>query len=146
MVFRKFEYHHIPDIKRWSEHDSIKSRIAIDDWDEYYEYANNDDDTYLFAIYDGENFVGEFTTEKDDNKNCLHIALIINPQFQRRGLGTKALNYFKENVQLLIGTSPAYIHAGIENDNIASVKCFSRAGYVNHGTGTDGEECYLLYL
>ena len=146
MVFMKLEHCHISIIKKWAEHDSIKTWIAIDDWDAYYEYASNDVNTNLFAIYDDEHFIGGLSAENDNAADCLNISLIINPNFHNRGLGTNALNYFAKNVQSLIGILPRYIHAGIYAGNIASIKCFSKAGYVSHGVDIDGEERYLLYL
>ncbi len=144
MIFKKFERENISEIKKWSEHNSIKSWIFIDDWDSYYEYANNDVNTYLFAIYESECFIGEFTAEKDND--TLNVALIINPQFHNRGFGVEALRIFQKNVQSLVGFLPKYFHAGIYDKNIASIKCFEKAGYINNGLDKDGEMCYLFHL
>ncbi|MDL2287058.1 GNAT family N-acetyltransferase [Eubacteriales bacterium OttesenSCG-928-G02] len=141
MEFIKFEHEHIYEVKKWAEHESIKNWIGIEDWEMYYKYANGNEKTFLFAIYKGKDFIGEFTAENDDD--CLHICLIINPQFQNRGFGVEALNYFSKNVYSLTGIHPKYLHAGIFNKNIASIKCFEKAGYISHGVDKDGEERYL---
>ena len=145
MIFKKLEYEHITEIKNWAKHESLEW-IAIYDWDVYYEYAINEPSTSVFAIYDDDIFIGELSAEYDDEDNCLHISLIINPQFQNRGFGVKALNYFRENIQSLVDTPAKYIDVGIYKTNIASLKCFKKAGYIYQNTDEDDFENFFLYL
>jgi len=144
MIFKELNYSHISEIKEWAKHESISDWIGIDDWDAYYQYAINEQGTLLFAIYDNDIFIGEITAEKEDD--YLNIMLIINPQYQNQGFGVKALKYFAENIESLIGCRPKYIHSGIFKENIASIKCFSKAGYIHQGNNVDGDERYIFYL
>jgi len=145
MIFKKLEYQHLAEIKNWAGHESIKNWIAIEDWDTYYEYAINEPATFLFALYDNNNFIGELTAEKDDENKCLYIALTINPKFQNRGFGVRVLNYFKENAKCLVEGESKYISVGIDKNNIASIKCFEKAGYVYQDEDEEINN-YVLYL
>ena len=90
MEIKPLEKNHIQELTLWQQTQNVKEHIAIVDWDKYFEYAANNLNTFLYGIY-SPNFVGQLTLEIDTNPDIVSISIIINPKFQNRGYGQKAL-------------------------------------------------------
>jgi len=131
-------------IIEWSSHDSIKNTIFVDDWAQYYRYVAAQAQYWIFGVWQDDKLIGELAAEGIDDH--LSVSLIIDPALQGRGLGTAAMRLFVECAASLTQFNPAYVHAAIAPGNIASMRCFEKAQFVNVGKDEDGEYFYKYVL
>ncbi len=142
--FHNLRLEHLKQIKLWSAHKSIKRWIHIDNWDDYYRYAVNEERTHPFAVYCDDAFYGLLVAEVDNLQ--VGIFLLIDPALQNRGLGQKTLACFHDAIDTLLNCNLKNVIAYIAVQNHISKQCFQNAGYQYGGMDGDGEEIWKFDL
>ena len=79
---------------------------------------------YFYKVYKKRNLVGTIHLEKNDN--IIYMDIIIFPEFQNSGLGTKVINDIKNDIFKL---SFKKIEVSIDENNIPSLRLFEKVGF-----------------
>jgi RimJ/RimL family protein N-acetyltransferase len=112
-IFLIYEMHTKPEIKKY---------ISISD--NYFNYVTNTENVFFYKVYKDLNLVGTVHLEKNDN--ILYMDILIFPEFQKSGLGTKVINDIKDDI---FNLSFKKIKVSIDENNIPSLKLFENSGF-----------------
>ena len=104
-----------------SKHE-IKKYISIGD--NYFNYVTTTENVFFYKVYKERNFVGTIHLEKNDN--IIYMDILIVPEFQKSGLGTKVINDIKDDI---FNLSFKKIKVSIDENNIPSLRLFEKAGF-----------------
>ncbi len=108
------------------------------DFTNYFTYVTQTENVFYYKVLKDEKIIGSVHAEIWDN--VLHIGLEVHPRYQHKGYGTQILRDIVENkIQLQF----SFIKADIAESNIASLKLFTKAGFVQ--TGKDKELITFQY-
>jgi deoxyribonuclease IV len=113
---------------------SISSqKISWQDHVAWFQAKIKRDDNYFFVVRNNvQNFIGQVRFDQIEISRCFTISISISKEFRNKGLGSQII--FLSSQQLLKRTQVDAIYALIRPENEASVKAFSKAGYVVAGT------------
>lgn len=100
----------------------IKKYISIGD--NYFNYVTTTENVFFYKVYKERNFVGTIHLEKNDN--IIYMDILIFPEFQKSGLGTKVINDIKDDI---FNLSFKKIKVSIDENNIPSLRLFEKAGF-----------------
>lgn len=121
------------DIWQWRNDPITKNNsINIDDisWDNHciwFHESLQNPDLFLYIGIDSENFkIGLCLFEVSGNE--AKVSINLNPTFRNKGLSEPLLI---GSIRQLYKTSNIILHAAIKNFNIASEKCFKKAGFIH---------------
>ena len=112
-IFLINEIHSKPEIMKY---------ISIGD--NYFKYVTTTENVFFYKVYKGRNFVGTIHLEKNDN--IIYMDILIVPEFQKSGLGTKVINDIKDDI---FNLSFKKIKVSIDENNIPSLRLFEKAGF-----------------
>lgn len=93
--------------------------------DKYFRYVTNTANVYFYKVYKNGKLIG--TTHLEKQGNTLFMDILVFPEFQRMGLGTKIIKDIQNSV---LGLDYDKIEISIDERNIASLKLFENAGFV----------------
>ena len=79
---------------------------------------------YFYKVYDNEKMIGALHLEKAEE--TLYLSIVIFPEFQNKGNGSKIIEEVKNNV---LGLQYSKIEVAIHRENIASLKLFENQGF-----------------
>ena len=105
--------HNIPEIKKY---------ISIND--NYFNYVTTTENVFFYKVYKERIFVGTINLEKNDN--IIYMDILIFPEFQKFGLGTKVINDIKDDI---FNLSFKKIKVSVDENNIPSLRLFEKAGF-----------------
>lgn len=136
----------IGNVKEFATYDDVSFK---EEWDYY---INSSDyhvgiDAFCKVIYDNEDAVGIIillNTDKDDDKLTIN-PLIINPKYQNHGYGTRIIKDLIDNINIIIPNHNSVLFACIDLKNIASVKAFTKCGFIQKEILADGDFAYYEY-
>lgn len=126
-------------LQQWHEDPAVKKWVMIENWQTYAQTVSKPKNYYLYSVYDLEELIAHISAEIAES--VASICLVVKPSRHGEGIGTRTLVEMIQNTNALFGDVDTYI-AGIFSENFASIKCFTRAGFIKTGKGTDGEEIY----
>ena len=86
-------------------------------------------------VYDGDTALGQLQLDTYAD-NTGSVGLAVNPQWRNQGYGTKILQAFLRRPEV---TKLIRLEVTIEPDNIASLRCFQQAGFIQASLEPDGE-------
>ena len=112
-IFLINEMHSKPEIKKY---------ISISD--NYFNYVTNTENVFFYKVYKDRNLVGTIHLEKNDN--ILYMDILIFPEFQKAGLGTKVISDIKNDI---FNLNIKKIEVSIVERNIPSLKLFEKSGF-----------------
>lgn len=112
-VSKLIEIYHSPEISRF---------ISIGE--NYFNYVTNTENVYFYKIFHNETLVGAIHLEKCGD--VLYMDILILPEFQRTGLGTRVIKDIQNDV---FGLRCHRIKISIDEKNIASIKLFEKVGF-----------------
>lgn len=113
----------IPRILSAYRHPSVARFIGIDET-KYWEYVTETDDVWFFKIFEKDCLIA--TTHLELSGRILYMAIVVFPEYQRRGTATQILR----EIQLgKFGIAFDKIQVSIEEENVASIRLFEKAGF-----------------
>ena len=112
-IFLINEMHSKPEIKKY-----------INISDNYFNYVTNTENVFFYKVYKDRNLVGTIHLEKNDN--ILYMDILIFPEFQKAGLGTKVISDIKNDI---FNLNIKKIEVSIAKSNIPSLKLFEKSGF-----------------
>jgi deoxyribonuclease IV len=112
-------------------------------WDDHVAWFNEQirskEDYFFVARNKNNDFVGQVRFDKVRTENCLRISVSLCKEFRNKGFGAHLIALSSQRV--LNNTQATKICAYIKPENGASLKAFSKAGYVAAGSvKVDGVE------
>lgn len=105
-------------------HSKPKIMKYISIGDNYFNYVTTTENVFFYKVYKGRNFVGTIHLKKNDN--IIYMDILIIPEFQKSGLGTKVINDIKDDI---FNLSFKKIKVSIDENNIPSLRLFEKAGF-----------------
>jgi len=91
----------------------------------YFRYVTENEHVYFYKVYENDSLIGSIHLEKQET--VLFMALVVFPEFQRRGIGTSIVNDIQKDI---FGLNYQRIEISIEEQNLASLRLFQKAGFV----------------
>ena len=119
--------HQIPEVARY---------ISISD--NYFHYVTNSENVYFYKFYENSKLIGSIHLEKQET--VLFMDILVFPEFQRTGLGSKIVKDIQNDV---FGLGYERIEVSIDEGNAASLRLFENAGFV--ATTKDDELINFVY-
>jgi RimJ/RimL family protein N-acetyltransferase len=123
------------DMFKWRNHAVIRKHffnmnpIQWDEHKRWFDTKSNDPNTKIYIACCGEEKVG--TVRFDDVYNSVKVSVMLNPDYMNKGLGSEIIGLAVKEYKNKIKMGKTII-AEIRNDNIASMKVFTRAGFREH--------------
>ncbi len=112
---RLLAIHRLPEISRF---------LSIDE-SGYFPYVTSSPGVFYYKAYENGALVGTVHLEQDDG--TLYLSLLVLPEHQNRGIGSRMLEDVKSGVLI---REFAEIHVSIDRDNLPSLHLFEKAGFV----------------
>lgn len=112
-VSKLIKIYRLPEISRF---------ISISE--NYFNYVTNTENVYFYKIFHNETLVGAIHLEKCGD--VLYMDILILPEFQRTGFGTRVIKDIQNDV---FGLRSHRIEISIDEKNIASIKLFEKVGF-----------------
>lgn len=106
--------HQMPEISRY---------LSISD--NYFSYVTNTENVYFYKVYEDGELIGSTHIEKQGT--TLFMDILVFPEFQRTGLGTKIVKDIQNDI---FGLNYERIEISIDERNTASLKLFENAGFI----------------
>lgn len=106
--------HQIPQISQY---------ISISD--NYFHYVTSTKNVYFYKIYYDDKLVG--TTHIEKQQNILYMDILVFPEFQGNGIGTKIVTDIQNDI-FKLGYDK--IEVSIDEKNIPSIRLFEKTGFV----------------
>lgn len=101
----------------------IKRYISISD--NYFHYVTNNETVYFYKVFANNRMIGAIHIEKQGV--ILFMDILVFPEFQGKGLGTKILKDIQNDV---FGLDFDRIEVSIDEENTASLRLFQNAGFL----------------
>ena len=114
---------HIPLIKEIHDKPEVSKYINISD--NYFNYVTTTEKVYFYKVFNKDVIIG--TIHLEIYSENLNMDILVFPEFQRLGYGTKILSYIKRKVLWLEYKA---IEVAVDENNIASLRLFENAGFV----------------
>ncbi|HBN85015.1 MAG TPA: hypothetical protein DDZ89_14365 [Clostridiales bacterium] len=124
--------------EKWQSDKSVARWIHIDDWENYYNIFRDNPNYLILSAFKDHKLVGEVSIQIEAKE--AYISLIIAPDLQGQGIGTKVLKEIC--TKTLIKYPIDSIVAVISPLNKASIRCFEKAGFAFSHEDEDGEKMY----
>ena len=100
----------------------IKKYISISE--NYFNYVTNTENVYFYKVYVDKTLVGTIHLEKHDN--ILYMDILIFPEFQNSGLGTKVIIDIKNDI---FNLDFKKVEVSIDQSNIPSLRLFEKLSF-----------------
>ncbi len=134
LILRKIKTTDKKDIFVWRNDEVTKkmsfntSPVGIKEHEIWFNKALNDKErVFYIAGFDNSQKIGVVSFDKIDG-NDYKVNVNLNPAFRGRGLGSRVI---KEGcLRLIAEKNTAYIIAKVKEENTASIKAFTKAGFV----------------
>ena len=91
----------------------------------YFHYVTNTENVYFYKIFENNKLIGATHLEK--HGSVLFMDILVFPEFQRMGLGTKIVKDIQNDI---FGLAYERIEVSIDERNAASLKLFNNTGFV----------------
>ena len=126
----------IPELITIYQLPEIAQYISIGD--DYFRYVTNNEDVYFYKVYENNKLIG--STHLERQGTLLFMDILVFPEFQRAGFGTKIVKDIQNDI---FGLDFDRIEISIDETNIASLKLFENSGFVY--TSKENELINLAY-
>ena len=100
----------------------IARYIAIGE--QYFDYVTGNETVYFYKVFDENALIG--TIHLETQKDTLYLSVVVFPQYQNSGYGTKILTDIQKDV---FGLGYKRIEVSIDETNIASIRLFEKVGF-----------------
>ena len=122
------EIHSLPEIKCFIDINTKK----------YFKYVTKSNNVFYYKIFDEDTLIGSIHCELSGK--TMYISLLIFPEYQNKGYGTKTLREVINGSFLLDFET---IEVSINNDNLPSLHLFEKVGFIR--TSVDGGLVNYIY-
>ena len=122
------EIHSLPEIKCFIDINTKK----------YFKYVTKSNNVFYYKIFDEDTLIGSIHCELSGK--TMYISLLIFPEYQNKGYGTKTLREVINGSFLLNFET---IEVSINNDNLPSLRLFEKVGFIR--TSVDGGLINYIY-
>ncbi|WP_422661272.1 GNAT family N-acetyltransferase [Paenibacillus sp. EC2-1] len=143
MDFQKLDQDGLTVLEEWFKDaevlNRLNGRVPLLQW---YNYVEQSPDYFAWMVFENGVSIGQITVELYEDQTAA-IDILTNPQLRYKGYGTKMLQTLLKRSEL---SSTQMIKVGIETDNHASINCFKKVGFVEHGLDKDGLLELTYYL
>ncbi|WP_106768151.1 GNAT family N-acetyltransferase [Paenibacillus faecalis] len=140
--FTYLNRNHLNLLEEWHKDEETEIRIGIDDLEEWFSFVNSSADYLVWIISDGDEQVGELSVEMTDYKTA-SISYVINPIRRNRGYGKAILKQMPHLKALL---HIEVFEAWVDDDNVPSLICLERTGFVRACEEADEDGLYHYIL
>lgn len=124
--FEQLEERHLPELQAWSISDT-NPWIGNHNYEkELLELQKQSPNRYCYVAFDDKQPMGIVDLEINTDKTAW-MSLLVRPENRGQGLGTDILRSFLYNPAL---SQVQELKAEIEKENIASIRCFKKAGFI----------------
>ena len=93
--------------------------------DHYFRYVTGSQDVFFYKVFENNTLIGAAHLEKHDS--VLYVALLVFPEYQKTGIGTKILADIQQDI---FGLGCERIEASVDERNTASLRLFTKAGFI----------------
>ena len=114
----------IPQLISYFQMPKISQYYSIDSKN-YFPYVTNAANVYFYKVYDKTELIGIIHLEKQES--TLFMSIVVFPQFQRTGMGTKIVEDLQSDV---LGLNYDCIEVSIDEKNAASLGLFEKLGFL----------------
>jgi RimJ/RimL family protein N-acetyltransferase len=134
LTFRNLDEVELRQLDIWFQDAELRRRIQPPTplW---FNYVSNTPGCYAWMVYDGDVAIGQLQLDTYAD-NTGSIGLVVNPQLRNQGHGKRILRSFLQRSEV---TRLERLEVTIEPDNIASLRCFHKAGFIQVSSEPDGE-------
>lgn len=133
--FKKLDQDGLSILEEWFKDTEVLNRLnGIIPLQQWYNYVEQSSDYFAWIVLEQGVPVGQISVELYEDQTGA-ISILTKPQLRYKGYGTKMLQALLKRAEL---SSTEMIKVGIEIDNHASIKCFKKVGFVEHGFDKDG--------
>lgn len=149
MIFKKLKKAHQSILQEWFKDKATRKHLGgMLPLENCVNYMLSSVDTLPYFVFENETPIGMVDLEFDSKSVCREgrekkasISLLINPNLRKKGLGTFLLNTI---LQLDCCKNCTHLDAFIDPDNIASIKCFQKAGFIKMNKTPDKDGMFLF--
>lgn len=113
----------IPQLTEMYQMPEVSQYISIGE--NYFHYVTSASNVYFYKVHANDKLVGAIHIEKLET--VLYMAILVFPQFQKRGIGTRIIEDIKNDI---CGLGYEKIEISVDEKNAASLKLFKNAGFV----------------
>ena len=100
----------------------IARYIAIGE--QYFDYVTGNETVYFYKVFDENALIG--TIHLETQGDTMFLSVVVFPQYQNAGCGTKILTDIQKDV---FGLGYKRIEVSIDETNIASIRLFEKVGF-----------------
>lgn len=138
---RIFDSKDIETVQVWFNDFEVQRRLeGITPINEWFNNINNNAHYFVWLAFENEQPVGMVMVEREDDFTG-NVALVVKPSLRNKGYGRSII----EKVMSLPETKfVKKWFAGIEEDNLACIKCFQSIGYAFESAHPDEDGYYSL--
>lgn len=137
LIFRPLDQSDITELEEWHQDTELRKRYGESDWPNMLlKLIEKDPNRKCWIVREGDARVAYVDLEVEDRVG--HIGLVVNPSLRNRGFGKRVLT---AALSLLELRNVKEVHAGIEQDNVASLQCFKAVGFKQINEKPDHEGC-----
>jgi len=112
-ILQLMKTYELPDISRF---------ISISD--NYFHYVTSTENVYFYKVYNDGKLIGSIHLEKSEK--LLYMDIIIFPEFQKIGFGTRIIKDIQNDV---FGLGYESIEISVDESNTASLRLFEKVGF-----------------
>jgi RimJ/RimL family protein N-acetyltransferase len=123
----------------WFQDAELKRRIQPPT-QQWFNYVSHTPGIYAWIIYENDLPVGQLQLDTYTDHTG-SVGLVVNPAVWNQGYGQRILEAFFQRVEV---ACLAQVEAAIEADNLASLRCFQKAGFIQDRPEPD-EEGFLHF-
>lgn len=130
------------ELSEWHKDKELSRRYGGPEWPQrIFELMEKDKNRTCWLAMEAGNLVGYVDFEVDPKEQIASVGLVVNPTLRGIGYG-KSILLAMLQAQFVEGLQE--IRGGIEEDNVASIKCFQGAGFEQLNDKPDHEGCYTF--
>lgn len=134
MEFRELEQPNLYVLEDWFKDAEVykwlSGKLPLKRW---YKFVNKSSNYYAWIVYEQEIPVGQISVEIYPDHTA-SVSLLTNPSLRNKGYGKRMLELLQNRKEL---DAVQIITAGIEVENIASIRCFKKVGFADEGIDSD---------
>ncbi|WP_421617603.1 GNAT family N-acetyltransferase [Brevibacillus sp. TJ4] len=135
MEFFELDQNRLAILEQWfTDHEVAQRLNGMLPLQEWFDYVQRNPDYFSWMVYVDSQPVGNIDLERYTDGTA-SVSLLTNPSLRNQGYGKRMIDALLKRPEL---SSVETIEIGIEQDNIASIKCFRKAGFIEHGLDEDG--------
>lgn len=101
---------------------------------QWFQYVIGNPNYYAWMVYENNVPVGQINLEIYDDFSAF-VSILTNPKLRNRGYGKRILEMLLNRQELSI---VKIIKVEIEPDNLASLHCFKKVGFIEEGINNEG--------